>query len=370
MKRVLEVFGEPIINGGQESFAINLVQHFNDDEVTIDFYTPYYCGNDFYKAVVKEHGGEVYEIGLPFTPGKSRRNTFDPLNRLLQRKKYDVVHIHSGSLSILALGAKAASQNNVKTILVHSHSPAEHETMRHLAAKCFYYRTLLTKPTYYLACSENAAKWKFPKIVAKKRTKIINNGIDIEKYQADPDKRRNIRKMLDIDDDTLVIGHVGRFSYEKNHSFILEVFEETIEGIQNAKLLLVGDGELKANIEKEVMNRDLEDKVIFTGSVNDVSQYMQAMDIFVLPSIYEGLPLVGVEAQAAGLPFLVSANVSRELDITGDLVFIQIDDAKKWKEEIVKDQNLQKKDNTGKIREKGFDINETVCQIKKLYCGL
>lgn len=367
MKKVLEMFGEPIISGGQEAFVNNLIMNMDYDELTIDLFTPYYCGNEIYRKNIIDRGGNVFEANLKFAPGKSRKNIIEPLNKLLTKRKYDVVHIHSGSISALAYSARAARKAGVKRVIVHSHSSAEHETLRHIFVKYYTKCMMENYPTDYFACSLEAAKCKFTKRIVIDRVKIINNGIDLEKYAYSEDTRKKARQQLKISEDAFVVGHVGRFAYEKNHIFIVELFRYLMEKDSNMFLILAGDGETMPQIKQKVIEYNIENNVLFLGNISNVNEVMQAMDVFVLPSLYEGLPIVGVEAQAAGLPLLVSANVTQNIDLTDSVRFISINDVKDWINPIFELKNMPRRSAIDELRKKGFDIKDTAKLIRDIY---
>lgn len=366
MIKVLEVFGEPIISGGQEAFVNNVVENIDWNDLTIDLFTPYYCDNDLYRCNVEKKGGKVYAVGLEFNPGKSRFNIEKALDIHLKNHHYDVVHVHSGSISVLALTAKIAKRNQINKVFVHSHSPIEHETLKHSLIKMCFSRDLKKYPTAYLACSMNAALCKYPNKIAKTKTIFIKNGINLEKYRFDVLVRNKIRKQLNIEDDEYVIGHVGRFSKEKNHLFLIDVFVRLLENKNKVRLLLVGDGELRNVVTQKVHTLGIDGDVIFTGNVTNVHEYMQAMDCFVLPSFYEGLPFVGVEAQAAGMPVIVSTGVSPELKLT-DLIHYEELDIDKWVDAIKKWKILKRSDDISTLRNQGFDILQTVSMLRQMY---
>ena len=366
MKRILEVFGEPIISGGQEAFVNNVIENINWENLCIDLFTPYYCNNDLYRKNISDRGGKIYEANLDFKPGSSRFNIRKPLDEVLKHEKYDVVHVHSGSVSVLSIVSEVAKKNKVKIIIVHSHSPAEHETFKHMLVKIWFYRVMKMYPTYYFACSLNAALCKFPRKIALDKTKFIKNGINLDKYKFDIEKRKKIRKYLKLNEKDYLIGHVGRFSKEKNHKFLIEIIDKLSMLDRNVKLLLVGDGELKKDIEEQVKKRNLIKNVIFTGNVANVDEYMQAMDCFVLPSLYEGLPFVGVEAQASGMPIIVSNGVSCELKLTNSVEYEELK-VEKWIEKIRKSKNKRRCDNILELKKAGFDITETANILRKIY---
>lgn len=366
LKRVLEVFGEPIISGGQEAFVNNVIENINCEGLYIDLFTPYYCNNELYKKNIENIGGKVFTAGLDFKPGTSRFNIKKSLDKILKEGKYDVVHIHSGSISVLAIASELAKKNKIKTIIVHSHSPAEHETLKHMLVKIWFYRIMKKYPTYYFACSLNAALCKFPKKIALNKTKFIKNGINLDKYKFDIEKRKKIRKYLKLNENDYLIGHVGRFSKEKNHKFLIEMVDNLVTLDSNIKLILIGDGELKKDIEERVKKRNLTKNVIFTGNIINVDEYMQAMDCFVLPSLYEGLPFVGVEAQAAGVPIIVSNGVSHELQLTNSVQFEDLE-VDKWVEKIKKNKNIKRYDNILTLKKAGFDITQTASILRDIY---
>lgn len=366
MIRVLEVFGEPIISGGQEAFVNNVVESIDWSDLTIDLFTPYYCGNDLYRDNVEKKGGKVYVAGLDFNPGKSRFNIEKILDDHFKTHCYDVVHVHSGSVSVLALTAKIARNNHVKKVFVHSHSPIEHETLKHSLVKIYFSRDLKKYPTAYFACSMNAALCKYPKKIAREKTIFIKNGINLEKYKYDAAVRNKMRKQLHIEDNEYVIGHVGRFSKEKNHMFLIDVFKKLLDEKIKARLLLVGDGELKAEVIQKVHSLGISSNVLFTGNVTNVHEYMQVMDCFVLPSLYEGLPFVGVEAQAAGMPVIVSTGVSPELKLTDLIQYTELD-VNKWAQTINKCKQIKRSCDISRLKDQGFDIVQTAELLRKEY---
>ena len=366
--RVLEVFGEPISNGGQESFVINIVQHINHEHLAIDMLTPYYCDNTYYEDIVKSYGGTIYTFGLKFEPGKSRFNINDKINAFFKEHPYDVVHIHSGSISILCIMAHFAKKNHVKKIIVHSHCAAEHKTLKYRLTKMASYPYIMSAPTDYCACSVVAGEWKYPKAIVDHKLVVLKNGVDLKKFAPNETIRNEIRSKLDIAPDAFVIGHVGRFSYQKNHEYLIRVFAEVKKKNANAVLMLIGDGENKEDMKKQIRDLKLEDSVRFCGLVNNVNDYMQAMDVFVLPSRYEGLPIVGVEAQAAGLPVITSVNVSEELEITDLVTFLGLkEDVSEWVDHILAVQGKGHVDASGQIRKNGYDVQFTADEIEKMY---
>ena len=365
--KVLEIFGEPVASGGQESFIFNVLRNIDRTDLTMDFFTPYYCSNPEYKALIEACGGRLYCAELPFQPGASRRNIIRPLRKYLAQEQYDCVHIHSGSISVLAYAAYAAHQCGIGSIIVHSHSTVMRENLKYRLTKAYGSFFFHRYPTRFCACSLEAGSCKFPDDIVKSRLQIIRNGIDLEKFAFNAEKRSEYRKRLGISDSTLLIGHIGRLAEQKNHRFDLSILQELKKDGKNVMFLWVGEGELEQALRQEVRELGLQQQVIFQGAVSNVQDYLQAMDVFVLPSFFEGLGIVGIEAQAAGLPVLASDLVPEELKQTDSVQFLPLDDPALWAERIVSAPKARREKNTAELMEKGYSIQATAAAVRQLY---
>ena len=306
-------------------------------------------------------------MNLPFSPGKSRLDVIKPLYRFLKNHPYDVVHIHSGSLSILATCSFISRISGVKNVIVHSHTTGLVKGVKFYALKLLFYPLIRFAPTKYCACSKAAGEWKFPHSVSN-RTIILKNGIDLDAFRYNRNKESEIRSKLGIGYSTILIGHVGRFSFVKNHVFLIRLMEYLVSKSFDCKMMLIGDGEILDDIKSLVSQKQLNDKIIFVGATPCVNEYIQAMDVFVLPSRWEGLPIVGVEAQAAGVPMLVSDKVSKDMKLAKNVKYLPIDNIEVWANEITKVRR-QKTDNYSIIKEAGYDITDTAEILKNLYLG-
>ena len=326
--------------------------------------SPYNVDNDSFCDLISSRGGKVYNLDFDFRPGQSRHEIIKPIEAFLKNKEYTVVHIHSGSISVLAYSAYAAKRAGVGKVLVHSHSTGL-KTLKHNAVKIAFSRMLKKNTDFFLACSREAGLAKYPASVTKNRLTVIKNGIKLSNYIIDPAEREAVRTGLGISETDYVIGHVGRFSHEKNHKYLIDVFREIKKSVDAVKLLLVGDGELFDDIKAYCS--DLGKDIIFTGNVDSVQKYYMAMDVFVLPSIHEGLPFVLVEAQAAGLPCIMSTGVSEEAMIGANVYRLDLERRSEWIELILKLRNVGFSDNTKAITDAGYDIETTVSQIKDIY---
>ena len=366
MIRVLEVFGEPISYGGQESFFFNVLQHIDVDNLNIDIFTPYYCDNDISRKMVEDYGGKLTTIGLPFEPGKSRTNIYKPLISHLRKNQYDVVHIHSGSTSVLALAARAAGRCGVKKIIAHSHCTGTNKNLTYRLTKSIMAPILNYYPTDYCACSKEAGEWKFPPQAMKKLI-ILKNGIDLDKFRYSSETRERIRNELGIRSDDYVIGHVGRFSYQKNQEFIVDLLKAIKPSIPKTKVIFVGSGETLEQIKKQAEEYSLRDDIYFIGNVNNVQDYLQAMDVFAFPSRFEGLGIAGIEAQAVGLPVIASTNVPEELGRTSLVQFIDLRKKDLWITSLAEARESERQDVRENLRYSGYDIRNTSDQIHEIY---
>lgn len=368
MTKVLEVFGEPISNGGQEAFVVNVIRHMNLAGMQIDLLTPYYCDNPYYREQVHEWNGEIHELGLEFAPGKSRRNLFLKLYRFLKKNHYDVVHIHSGSISVLMYVSFAAKLSGISEIIVHSHSAGERKTLKHRIIKSLAAPVLNCCPTQYCACSTVAGEFKYTSNIVRHRMKLINNGVDLDVFRYDHAKAQKMRTKLGISESARVIGHVGRFSAEKNHSFLISVFAEFHRQNPDSILLLIGSGDLMSNAKQQVRDLHIENAVLFIGNINNVSDYLQVMDVFLLPSKFEGLPIVMVEAQAAGVAVVASDAVTQETALVKYVKFVPLTASIETWVTAVKDAAiLPRFDESDQIISKGFDIHSTAKTVREMY---
>ena len=363
---VIEMTGEPILHGGQEKFIENIIHNMDVSGLKIDVLTPHICNNSSFKDIIQSKGGSVYELNIPFRPGKSRRLLLKPITDFLSKEHYDVAHIHSGSISVLAYEALASKRAGIKKIIVHSHSTGI-SSIKQKLIRIIFGNIIKVCATDYLACSRKAGEMKFPKSIVNSRLTVIQNGIPIKKYTRDNAIREAGRHKLGIGNETYVLGHVGRFSVEKNHEFLIDLFSEIHRRIPNSKLLLVGDGELIGNIKEKVNNLGLNDLVIFTGNVDNVCDYYQGMDVFILPSQYEGFSFATLEAEAAGLPCIISTGVPENVVVGTNVQRIDLEEKEKWIETCVLYTDKPVADNEKQIRAAGFDIIDVASQIKKIY---
>lgn len=307
--RVLQVLGG-LNRGGAETMVMNLYRNIDRNKIQFDFikHTESKCA---YDDEIKELGGRIYSI-----PKYKVYNHFQYKkawnNFLKKHPEYKIIHGHVRSTATIYL--KIAKKYGLYTI-AHSHSTSSGKGIKAIIKNMLQFRIRYIAD-FFMGCSQDANEWLFGKKSANsEKCFVLPNAIEVEKYKYNEEIARKIKAEFNIKNDEIVVGHIGRFSYMKNHKFLIEIFEKLCK-TENCKLLLVGDGELKNDIQNIVKNKHLENKVIFTGVRSDVNEILQAMDIFVMPSIFEGLPVTLIEAQASGVPSLIANTITKEVDIT------------------------------------------------------
>ena len=364
------MFAEPLSTGGQESFIMNMYENIDKNKVQFDFFTPYYCDNKKMKERIENLGGRIFAQNGSFDIKNRKKIFMKETEKFLKSNKYDVIHIHSGSVFALAFGSKIAKKNGAKKIIVHSHSSGINN-IKYKIIKKISGRIFLKNATHYLACSHMAAEWKFPKkIINKKMYKVLHNGIELDKYKFCEKTREEYRKMLDLQD-KFVICNIGRLVEQKNQEFLVDVFKEICIKNNNSILLLIGDGEKEEILKSKVKSLGLEDKTIFLKKRSDVNKLLQAADIFVFPSIMEGLGIVAIEAQAAGLPTICSENIPEDANLTPLFNRLKLTDGYSiWAEEILKYIDFKRtQDNIQLLKEKGYNAIDCAKNLELIYMG-
>ena len=301
---------------------------------------------------------------------------YQKLNAYIKRIKqlclengYDIVHSHMNALSGFPLFA--AKRGGVKIRVAHNHSTSSKAEGKRDIAKRVLRPFARRYATSYAACSEKAGRWLFGdrKFDSGKVT-LFNNAIDLDKFSFDLAARNDVRREYGLGEEFVLL-HIGRFVTQKNTPFIIDIFKELKEYIPDAKLLLVGDGDLLDETEKKVKNYSLSDDVTFCGVVPDTERYYSAADAFVLPSLYEGLPVVALEAQASGLPSYLSDEVTRECAVTGHVSFISLSvGAKEWARLIAARSYTDRQLTIGAMKDTAFDIKKTANDMRRYYFEL
>ena len=344
--------------GGLETMIMNYYRHIDRSKVQFDFLVH----RDFradYDNEIETMGGRIFR--LPRLVPWSRSYLKSLENFFREHSEYKIVHVHQDCLSSVIL--KVAQKCGVPVRIAHSHNSSQDKNLKYLI-KLLYKRQIPTYATQLFACGKEAGDWMF----AGAPYQFLNNAIETSRYTFDTEARHQMRSRLGISNTAFVVGHVGRFHPQKNHSFLIDIFTDFKTKTSNAVLLLVGDGDLRTAMEQKAALLGISNSVIFTGVRSDVPDLMQAIDCFVFPSLYEGLPVTLVEAQAAGLPCIVSAGVPVECDKT-DLVKHISPSAgpAHWAAEILKTQSNARRNTREQIIQAGYDIEANAQWLQNFY---
>lgn len=360
MIRILHMIGNLKI-GGSQSMIMNIYRNIDRNEIQFDFIVDRSEHAD-YAEEIKKLGGKIYV--MPQFVGKNFievRKSWEDFFKT--HKEYKILHSHVRSYASLYI--PIAKKYGLITI-IHSHSTSNGKGIKALV-KNILQIPLRYQADYFFACSEIAGKWLFgKKIVNSQNYFMIKNAIDLEMYKEDADLRKQLRKCLGMDEGIL-FGHVGRFVEAKNHHFLIDIFKELSLKYEKSKLVLIGDGPLRNQIENQIEDYSLEDRVILLGNRNDVNELLQACDVMLFPSYHEGLPVTIVEAQAASLPCFISENITREVEISELVHYVSINQGTKIWVKSIEGTCLDRKDVKDSIKNAGFDISETVDWLSKFY---
>lgn len=362
MIRVLQIVSSMNI-GGIETFIMNVYRNIDRNKVQFDFLVTA-TEKCVYDDEIEALGGKIYRVS---SRRKGILKNWNELNNFFEVHNYECVHCHTSSPSYME-PLIVAKRAGVKKIIIHSHSSKGPSNLCHRLIRTFYRPKIKRFSNIYFACSRVAADWMYGQYVSSNNITIIPNGIETDKFIFNEYARKNIREELKIED-KFVIGHVGRFAYPKNHEFLIDIFKAIHDKKPNSVLVLVGDGELRNEIENKCRRLGMNDCVIFTGTRLDIPDILQALDVFVMPSRYEGLPVTLVEAQAVGLPCVISNRITSEIELTNLVKFVQLDSSiNQWRDEIItKEKTNDRKRYSGIIKKSKFDISEVCKNLQEVY---
>lgn len=360
--RIAQIVGK-WLGGGVEAVVMNYYRHIDHSKVQFDFICDDDSTNIPYDEIEKL-GGKV--ILIP--PYQKVFKYQKELRRVLREGKYKIVHSHINTLSVFPL--YAAKKVGVPVRIAHSHSTTNKKEWKKNLLKQVLRPFSKKYATNYMCCSELAGRWLFgDKAYDEGKVYLLNNAIDLDKFKYDKKIRDKKRKELGIKEDTIVIGHIGRFVAQKNHTFLIDIFNQFHKKEKNSILLLAGQGPLQEEIKNKVRELGLDDSVRFLGQRNDANELYQAFDVFLLPSLYEGLPVVGVEAQASGLLCFFSDDMTKETKVLDSTVFMSLSNtSEEWTGEILTNLKDYKRINTkNEVSDNGFDIEIEARKLEKYY---
>ena len=359
--RVLQVIGLAC-GGGVESVIMNYYHNIDKDKVQFDFVVHKNPLKSFVDEAEK-YGGKVYEV-TPYT-----KNIFAftyEIYTIIKNGHYNIVHSNMNSLSGFPLFAAWLASAKVR--ILHNHTTDTKAEGLRTVIKTSLRPFAKMFANKYWACSKLAAEWMYgKKAVNAGKITIINNAIDLDKFAFNQEKRDKLRKELGLEG-KFVIGHVGRFMKQKNHEFLIDIFAEVAKKRDNAVLVLIGDGLLMETIKNKVRDFHLADKVLFLGVRNDVADLYNVMDVFLFPSLYEGLGMVAVEAQVNGLPVVASTEVPVEAKVSDNIKWVTLNmEAKKWEKEILCAKRVPFAETIKRMQNSGFDISKEARKLENEY---
>lgn len=359
--RIAQIIGK-WVGGGVEAVVMNYYRHIDRSKLQFDFICDSDSTNIPYDEIEKL-GGKV--ILIP--PYQKIFKYHKELKKVLNEGNYKIVHSHINTLSVFSLWAAKCAKVPVR--IAHSHSTTNKKEWKKNLLKIVLRPFVKVFATNYMACTEHAARWMFgDKYFENGKVYLLNNAIDLDKYKYNEKVRAKVRKELKISNDTFVIGHIGRYVEQKNHRFLIDIFNEYHKKNKKSLLLLIGQGPLMEEMKQKVKDYNIESSVQFLGQRDDANELYQAMDLFLFPSLYEGLGMVVVEAQCAGLPCVVSTEVPKIAKVSDSINFVELNDSIDiWNNKIEKYDKYQRKTDLESIKKLGYDINVESRKIEIKY---
>ena len=364
--RVLQVLNG-MDRAGAETMIMNLYRNIDRSEIQFDFIL-FDKKQDAFNEEIMKLGGKIYyipklSIGCMFCYCQGWKQFF------LTHPEYKIRHGHVRSTASIYL---AIAEKAGLITIAHSHNTAENKnnlvvyTMKRILEYPIRYIA-----DYYFGCSVAAGEWLFgKKAVRSSSWHLLKNAVDARNFQYDPKSAGELKEKWNLQS-KLVVGHVGRFSEQKNHVGLIEIFEKVVYLKPDSVLILIGDGPLKKEIEKLVFEKGLEKKVIFAGVQENIQPFLQMIDVLVMPSLYEGLPVSIIEAQAAGIPCVLSDAITREVVLSDDTRCLSLkSDPREWAEKVIEGGKIPKKNNYSLIESNGYDIKTTAKWLTEFYINI
>ncbi|WP_026497115.1 glycosyltransferase [Butyrivibrio sp. WCD3002] len=360
MYRVLQVM-DGLGRGGAQAFIMNNIEELYKHDIICDFLIR--RDNSQYTEFVEKHLGKI--ILTPPFPKAFISNYFKTYQYIKEHgKEYDAIHVHANAL-IYVLPLRMAKKIGIPVRIIHSHNTKTNVKWL-LPLHLFNQKRILRWANVFLACGLDAGKWMFK----NENFEVIKNCIEERKFKYSQYNRDLVRKEYNIPDDCTLIGHVGAFKNQKNHRFIIRVFKEYLSKNANSKLLLLGTGILEEEIKELVRTEGISDKVIFAGAQGNIYRYYHAMDIFLFPSLFEGLPFSIIESQMSGLPALISTNITDEVVVT-DIVKKENlnENIELWVNDIcdLLKQSINREAYAAIVSDAGYGIKSTSGRLVEIY---
>lgn len=371
-QRILQIGIGDETFGGVERMCLEWLKNIDRDKYVFDFLSP---NGQNYRSVeneIKSLGGHLYSFGFKRDSFGNKIKYYRHLNYFLKTHHYKIIHINSGAILFLWQVARVCRKNKIPKIIIHSHNAARIKFPKSILVWLIK-KTLWRKGTALLTCSELAGYAAFPKkIMHTGKITYLPNGIDLQKFKFNIQTRKQYRDKLGLKN-RVVYGNVARFDYQKNHRRLIDIFAKIYQQNHQSRLLLVGEGPLLSNIKEYVASKNLQEAVIFLGARKDISELLSAMDFFILPSHFEGMPVVAVEAQASGLPIFYNSALAKEIKILNTATPISLDtNNTAWSQRIIntpKPSDQTRNQAYIKIATHSFDIKDVAKELEKIYAA-
>ncbi len=359
--RVLHIVAG-MMRAGLETMLMNYYRRIDRTRIQFDF-LEHTLEETAYDDEIRQLGGRVFKLprANPLSPGyyAAEKNFYRSHHR-----EYTIVHSHLNCLSGLVLSFAKSAEIPVR--IAHSHNTDEERNLRYPVK--MYYRSRIPKvATDLMSCGLDAGKWLF----GARPFSVLNNPVDTGDFAFNAENRKVARALLQIEDEALAIGHIGRFFEQKNHDYLIEIFAEISKRRPDARLLLAGDGPLRDRIENKVKAMGLEQSVSFLGVSDRIPELLSAMDVFLLPSLFEGFPVTIVEAQASGLPCFISDTITKECALSPDVHMISLSKSPaEWAEMILSEKPAAAREaGRAAVINAGFDIEQNAKWLEDYYLG-
>ncbi|WP_181265245.1 glycosyltransferase family 1 protein, partial [Enterococcus mundtii] len=344
--------------GGAESFMMNLYRKIDRSKYQFDFliYDDFTNVTDYHEEI-KQLGGRIFVVA---NPKKNIIKYLFQVNRLLKKESFDVAHneVYFGG----GINLWLAKKNGIKHRIAHSHATEDGKSQNIIMniLRFFLTHLLLNNATEFLAVSQEAGQSLF----REHPFKIIHNGIDMQMYKKNNEVEKAKRSELSIPDGAFIVGNIGRLEKQKNQIYLLDVFSEIIKIKSNSYLLIVGEGSLRLELENKINELGISDKVTLLGERNDIPELLSIIDVFVMTSLYEGLPMVGLEAQAAEIKLVLAETISKDTKLTNNVIFLPLKATKKeWAKQIL----LEPYTNEITPDLEQYDVSYTAKQMEAIY---
>lgn len=369
--KVLHIGADNIGYGGRSVIAYNLTQYMDEGAVQNDFLIFKQLAEIFLQRI-KCKGGNVILIELTNSLPKLRYEK-ERARKIISAAKiqnYDIVHIHADHAYEALKSIWIAKKAGIRAFVIHAHNTGSEEKfskLKKMFVEICKLMITLYRPIKF-ACSQEAADYLFGKRFSL-GTQIIKNGIAVDRFKFNSSDRILVRNNFNYNQEQLIIGCIGRFTPQKNHIFLMDIFEEVLKINLNTRLMLIGEGNLKSKIEEIACKKNILKSIDFLGNRNDVPQLLSAIDIFVLPSLYEGFGIVNLEAQCTGLPCIVSKQIPKTVQVTDLLEFISLEESPKyWACKILSSaSSIKRIGRADELLEQGFDIKSSACYLQERY---